>query len=114
MSGQNSFRMTPLDEEVSREPIQIIKAALPYAPPSGQRFLSIFAKALELQNTISLMSNPQNAVSICSVQPEQAQPLEMLNNIRQFVSGETGEKIDELLNTLAMVQMLDLFNDTDQ
>lgn len=40
-----------LDEMIEEDSVQILKAALPYLPASGQSFVSIFAKVLELQNT---------------------------------------------------------------
>ena len=41
-----------LDEMVNGDSVQILKAALPYLPSSGQSVVSVFAKFLELQNTI--------------------------------------------------------------
>lgn len=42
MAEQDDFLMTPLDQMVSSESLQILKAAVPYAPPSMQKFLSVF------------------------------------------------------------------------
>ena len=36
--------MTDLDQMVSDDQIQILKAAIPYVSPSGQRLLSVYSK----------------------------------------------------------------------
>ena len=38
-----------LDEMVSEDSIEMLKAALPYLSPQGQSFISVFAKFLELK-----------------------------------------------------------------
>ena len=113
MSEQRSDNRTILDQMVSQDQIQVMKAALPYVPPSGQRFLSVMAKMMELQNTISLFSKPRGEMSICAVENEKVEPLEMLQDIRRFCNGPTQERIDSLINTLVMVQILELSQDNN-
>ena len=113
MSEQRSDNRTILDQKVSQDQIQVMKAALPYGPPSGQRFLSVMAKMMELQNTISLFSKPRGEMSICAVENEKVEPLEMLQDIRRFCNGPTQERIDSLINTLVMVQILELSQDNN-
>ena len=48
--------MTPLDQMVSGESLQLLKAAVPYLPQQGQRILSVYAKFAELKNTLALFS----------------------------------------------------------
>lgn len=42
---------TPSDELIHSDQIELLKAAMPYLPKSGQQFASVFAKFLELQET---------------------------------------------------------------
>ena len=42
---------TPSDELIHSDQIELLKAAMPYLPRSGQQFASVFAKFLELQET---------------------------------------------------------------
>ena len=57
-----------LDEMVNGDSVQILKAALPYLQSSGQSVVSVFAKFLELQNTIHFFHSSKGNMEICSRQ----------------------------------------------
>ena len=61
-----------LDEMIEEDSVQILKAALPYLPASGQSFVSIFAKVLELQNTIRLFTGAKDRMQLCAQSQEKA------------------------------------------
>ena len=50
---------TPSDELIHSDQIELLKAAMPYLPRSGQQFASVFAKFLELQETFHVFLEPQ-------------------------------------------------------
>ena len=50
---------TPSDELIHSDQIELLKAAMPYLPKSGQQFASVFAKFLELQETFHVFLEPQ-------------------------------------------------------
>lgn len=54
---QDFIARTALDEMVESDRNQMLKAMIPYLPPSGQRFLSMYAKTQELINTMTLFQN---------------------------------------------------------
>lgn len=97
-----------LDEMVNEDSVQILKAALPYIPSSGQSFISIFAKFLEFQNTVRLFQNSQNSAQLCAQSQEKTDPLEMLTACSKVCHGPMKERLDNLINTLVMLQMFDL------
>lgn len=97
-----------LDEMVEEDSVQILKAALPYLPASNQSFVSIFAKFLELQNTIRLFRQNKGEVQICAQTNEQSDPLEMLTACSKVCHGAAKERIDHLINALLMIQMLEV------
>lgn len=102
---------TVLDEMVSGENIRIMKAALPYLPPQGQRFLSIMAKMMELENTLTIFRNSSTEdMRICAA-PEPVNPMDMLRDIQSQCSESTREKIDQLINLYAMLQVMELSQD---
>ncbi len=115
MNEDNFLKMTDFDRLVSSEPIQIMKAMIPYAPPQGQRFLSLYSKAMELRNTLNAFQRGNPEMSICS-SPRQSnqEPMEMLNSIRDYCSPATRQKMDECMNMFAMLQMLELFQDNGE
>ena len=46
--------MTPLDQMIAQDQLQMLKAAIPYASFGLQPSLAILSKLLELQRTIQL------------------------------------------------------------
>ncbi|MGI6071238.1 MAG: hypothetical protein ACOYBE_12580 [Blautia sp.] len=107
---ENSYPMTPFDEMVGSDQVQMLKAALPYLPVQGQRFVSVYAKFMELKNTMSLFSGPMQSMAACDAQ-KSADPLSMLNDIRRFCHGKSKEQLDQLTEAMAMIQMLEVFQE---
>lgn len=97
-----------LDEMIEEDSVQILKAALPYLPVSGQSFVSIFAKILELQNTIRLFAGSNDRVQLCAQSQEKTNPLEMLTACSNVCHGAVKERLDNLISTIAMIQMFEL------
>lgn len=112
MNQQETTPMTDLDQMVSDDQIQILKAAIPYVPSSGQRLLSIYSKVRELQNTLTLFPQQNSDMRICGSDTEM-QPLDILTEIRPFCSGPTQGHIDQIIQMFAMLQMLELFQDPE-
>lgn len=97
-----------LDEMVSEDSIEMLKAALPYLPPQGQSCISVFAKFLELKNTLRLFRPAAGTVQICAQSREKTSPLEMLSACSSVCHGRTKEQLDNIIQTLTMVQMFEL------
>ena len=97
-----------LDEMVSEDSIEMLKAALPYLPAQGQSFVSVFAKFLELKNTLRLFRPSPGTTEICAQSREKNNPLEMLTACSNVCHGRTKEQLDNIIQTMAMVQMFEL------
>ena len=52
--NDDQVAQTLLDQMVSSDQGQMIKAAIPYLPPKGQQIFSIYEKAAEFLNTVSI------------------------------------------------------------
>lgn len=111
MNEDNTSPMTPLDTMITQDSLQILKAAVPYMNSRGQRIFSIYAKLMELSNTLSLFGKPQPELSMMSVSRESLQPADMLGEIRRYASGPTQESIDQLLFALNTIQLIQLYQD---
>lgn len=83
---QNVEQMTPLDQMIAQDQLQMLKAAIPYASFGLQPSLAILSKLLELQRTIQLFSRPAD-LSMMSVDAPHVSPLEMLQDISRFAAG---------------------------
>lgn len=92
MPEDPTIKLTDFDCIVGDHHLQMLKAALPYLQVSQQRFLSFSIKFQELQHTMSLLQNEDNAsLGICSL-PEEAphSTLDMLEAIKPY--GNTDEQ----------------------
>ena len=106
---QELISQTALDQMVSSDQTQLIKAAVPYLPPSARQIISLYTKLEELSNTMALFSPGRADMQIC--ENTAADPVEMLQDIRRFSYGKNREKVDQLTNMLILVQMLQILNE---
>lgn len=103
----NGFKPTEFDALVCRRQHQMLKAALPYLPPSGQMAISFFTKAAELRQTMQLFQNSDNIpLGACSLDSQPASILEMLSAIRPFGSPAEQEKISAFTQVLEASSMM--------
>jgi len=107
---QEQISQTTLDQMVSNDKSQMLKAAVPYLPPKGQQILSLYAKIQELKNTMELFSDKRPSMEICTAPA--TDPMEMLQEIRRFSYGDSARNLDQLTNMLAFVEMLKIMNES--
>ena len=108
---QDFIARTALDEIVESDHNQMLKAMIPYLPPFGQQFLSMYTKTRELKNTMELFKYQRNRGDIQAASISGNDPLEMLQDIRKCCGGESRRQIDQLTNLIAMIQMLKVMNE---
>lgn len=102
--------ITDFDSMIQDEHHQLLKAALPYMQPNGQKFISFYVKFQELRNTFSLFSEEENTLSACSSGKRNLSPIEMLSDIRKFCPKKDQETIDSLLNFINMYTLYNKYN----
>ena len=100
---QEYIAQTALDQMVGTDQGQLLKALIPYFPPRQQQFLSVFAKARELSNTVALFTKPSEAMQIQAAAAP-AQPLEVINDLRRYCFGD-------ITNMMTMAEMLRMMNE---
>lgn len=108
---QDPIVRTALDEMVESDRNQMLKAMIPYLPSSGQRFLSVYTKAQELQNTMSLFRNNRKTADLQAASFSGTDPMEMLKDIRKCCGGENRRQIDHITSLMAAIQMLRIMNE---
>lgn len=108
---QNFIGQTTLDQMVSNDHCQMLKAAIPYLPPNGRQIVSLYTKAQEFANTAALFSSQNQGVEICAASVPHTDPLSMLQDIRRFCYGESRRKLDEMLNMAAIIQMIQIMQE---
>lgn len=107
---QEKISQTALDQMVSSDRTQLLKAAVPYLPPRGRQLLSVYAKIEELRSTISLFSPETQAMSTCETTV--SSPLEMLQDIRQYCRGENRRQADQLLNMITAAEIMNIMGES--
>ena len=102
---QEYIAQTALDQMVGTDQGQLLKALIPYFPPRQQQFLSVFAKARELSNTVALFAMPIKAV-------QQACPASVIiNDLRRYCFGDIRKTLDQITNMMTMAEMLRMMNE---
>ncbi|MBS6196557.1 MAG: hypothetical protein KH828_13390 [Clostridiales bacterium] len=114
MSEETTPPLTPLDSMISHDSLQVLKAAVPYMPAKTQQMISIYAKIMELSNTISFFSRPQPELSMMSSGAKALQPDDMLNDIRRFATGPAKDSIDQLIFALNTIQLLQMYQENPE
>ena len=105
---QESISQTALDQMVTDDRTQMLKAAVPYLPPAGRQILYVYAKMQELSNTISIFRHAEN-MQVCTA--ENTDVMDMIQDIRKYSAGKNRQQLDQLTSMLAMIQIIQIMNE---
>ena len=105
--NEGQISQTLLDQMVSSDRGQMIKAAIPYLP---QKICSVYEKAVEFLNTVSVFGKAGSGADMCAMSMPAQDPVDVINDIRSFCYGPSRDKLNQMVNMMAMVQMLRLMN----
>lgn len=114
MNEEQFSPVTPLDAMTSQDSLQLLKAAVPYMPGQAKRMLSIYAKMMELSNTIALFDRPQPELSMMSSSSRSTQPADILGEIRQYTGGAARDAVDQLLFVLNTIQLVQMYQENPE
>lgn len=106
---QENISQTALDQMVSSDQGQLLKAAVPYLPPQGQQMLSVYSKLQELFNTIRLFSPDRQGMQSCAAAA--SDPLEILQDLRRFSYGHSRQMLDRTVDMIALIEIMKVINE---
>lgn len=110
---KEEFKFTDLDYLIGDHHLQMIKAALPYVQVSQQKFLSLLVKGNELMRTMELFQEgPEGEMGICSIEQENASPIEMLNAIKPYGTKQEQDMMDLIINLMQGFQIRRNYQDS--
>lgn len=112
MEEETANTKTAFDAAIQKHQLEIIKAAIPYINSSEQKMISVYVKASELVDTISIFQKPDNSISICSQENGNGSPLDMLNDIKAVCTNTEKESINMIINFLNAFQLYDTYKST--
>ncbi|MDD3253708.1 MAG: hypothetical protein PHV18_14250 [Lachnospiraceae bacterium] len=105
--SERDFHPTDFDYLMMEPHLQMMKAALPYMPPSQQRAISMMIKLQELNRTRSLFQQGElSAMGVGSAGTPKASPLEMLQAMKPYAGPRERELIEMFENMQIMVQAM--------
>ena len=105
---QEYISQTALDQMVTDDRTQMLKAAVPYLPPAGRQILSVYAKMQELSNTITIFRHAEG-VQACAA--DNSDVMDMIQDIRKYSAGKNRQQLDQLTSMLAMIQIIQIMNE---
>lgn len=105
MNKQVSHTMTPFDEYISDQSLQMVKLLIPFLPPKSQRTVAIYVKFLELRHTLSFFRNMKQTAS---------SPEDIIDTLKPYLSPEDLNSFDQMQNMMGMMSMMqEMQNESD-
>ena len=105
MDKKQQRLMTPFDNLISSNQLQMIKLMIPYTPPSNQRFLAIFVKYLELKETLNYFKKFETDLHMQELASSPPSMLEILEEIHPYMEESQAEMISSMLDMMNMMEM---------
>ena len=97
MNDDFSHRMTPFDEYISNQSLQMMKLIIPFLPPQNQRMFAVYVKFLELRHTLSFFQG---------MRQREHSPEDIFNTIKPYMSPSDAESFDQMMNMMSMMNMM--------
>lgn len=107
MNDNFSQLMTPFDQYISNQSLQMTKLLIPFMPPQAQRMMAVYVKFQEFQYTLS---------SFRTMRKKANAPEDILNSLKPYMSSEDMESLDQVMNMMSMMSMaqeMQNMSDTD-
>ena len=107
MQEETTDKMTPFDRLISSKDLQLMKLIIPYTPPANQHILAVFIKFLELNRTMKIFHQTRQSIHTQAFEKSISSPLDIVDEIRPYLSETERNSIDSILNVFNMMQMLE-------
>lgn len=111
MEEDNIKAKTAFDAATHTHYLEIIKAAIPYIGSSGQRVVSMYVKASELAETMTMFSRPDSGIT-AQGSGGGGSMLDMLNDIKAVCTNKEQESINMIINFFNAYQIFGNYNQT--
>ena len=108
MNEDHIAPMTPLDQMLAQDSLQMLKAAVPYFPADAQRVFALYAKMMELSHTIAMFSGGPAELMMMSEESGTSQPLDILQQLRTYAGESQKEMIDQILFAFHALEILQM------
>ena len=97
MNDDFSHKMTPFDEYISNQSLQMMKLFIPFLPPQNQRMFAVYVKFLELRYTLSFFRG---------MRQKEHSPENIFDTLKPYMSPSDAESFDQMMNMMSMMNMM--------
>lgn len=104
MNDDFSQLMTPFDQYISNQSLQMTKLLIPFMPPQVQRMMAVYVKFQEFRYTMS---------SFRAMRQKNNSPEDILNNLKPYMSSSDMESFDQMMSMMSMAQEMQNMSDPD-
>ena len=110
---EDTLKVLPaIDQIANGDHLLMMKAAIPYLPQPGQKFMALFVKATELTNILGFYRTSPDLCA-CSIDEQHTSPTEMLQDIRCFCNQQEQDSIDQCIQMFQMIHLYHSMQDAD-
>ena len=95
MKDDSTYFMTPFDQYISTQPLQMLKLWIPFLPPQSQRLIAVYVKFFEFTHTISFFR---------SMQQKDPSVEDILNTLRPYMAESDVESFEQMWGMMNMMQ----------
>ena len=96
MNDDFSRPMTPFDQYICPQSLQMLKLVIPFLPPQNQRMMALYVKFIEFRHTFSFFR---------SMRQKEHSPEDILNSVKPYMSASDVESFDQMMNMMNMMSM---------
>ena len=104
MKDDSIYFMTPFDQYISTQPLQMLKLWIPFLPPQSQRLIAIYVKFFEFTHTFSFFRNMQQK-AFCAE--------DILNTLKPYMPASDIESFEQMWEMMSMMQEMQNMNGAD-
>lgn len=97
MNDDFSYIMTPFDQYIATQSLQMTKLLIPFLPPHSQRMLAVYVKFQELSHTMSFFRSMKYKTNSTE---------DMFESLKPFLSPEDLDSFDQMQNMMSMMSMM--------
>lgn len=94
--------MTPFDQYISTQSLQMTKLMIPFLPPNTQRMMAIYVKFFELRHTFSFFQDMRQHHSSTD---------DILNTLKPYMNSSDVESFEQMMNMMHMMNMMKEMSD---
>lgn len=106
MESEEIPKMSPFDQAFATEQMQLIKLLIPYMPPGQQRFLGVYVKFMEFQNTLHHFHAVKSPMSSQNLSFHQDSLFQILSEISIYFPSRIREQVEQISSLLSMMEMV--------